>query len=130
MVFTAPTGERCHIWAIRWWWTWTSEKTGIYTSWPAPPHNRKRLQQQRHHRTVVPNLFCPKVYFSSSHPPEIYQSSVNIAYSFTSFPACSSLLHNTFLLSQNHPGHTCHITNLSLLKHIHARTILFESNRK
>jgi len=43
-----PQGERCHIWAIRSWWTWTSEKTGVYTSWPAPPHNRKRLQQWHH----------------------------------------------------------------------------------
>ena len=29
--------------------------------------------------TGVPNLFWPKIYFSSSQPPEIYQPSVNIA---------------------------------------------------
>jgi len=28
---------------------------------------------------VVPNLFKLKIYFSSRHHPEIYQSSVNIA---------------------------------------------------
>ena len=35
---------------------------------------------------VVSNLFCPKVYFSSSHHPEIYQSSVNITNIYTSYP--------------------------------------------
>ena len=32
-----------------------------------------------HPSTVVPNLFWPKIYFSSSQPPEIYQSIVDIA---------------------------------------------------
>jgi len=40
-------------------------------------------------KSVVPNLFCAKVYFSSNHYPEIYQLSVNITNLFTSHPACS-----------------------------------------
>jgi len=40
-------------------------------------------------KSVVPNLFCPKVYFSSSHHPEIYQSRVSITNLYTSYPACS-----------------------------------------
>jgi len=39
---------------------------------------------------VVPNHCWPKIFFSSSLPHEIYQSSVNIAYRHISFPACSN----------------------------------------
>ena len=83
----------------------------------------------------MPNLFCPKIYFSASHPFEIYQSSVNITYPFTSFPACSGQLHNTFLLLQNHPDLTCHITNASSLTHTHINLFdkqwpWYEPNRK
>ena len=54
------------------------------------------------HSAVVPNLFWPKICFSNSHPPEIYQSFLNTAHWHTSFPACSNWLHSTFSCCHNH----------------------------
>jgi len=43
-----------------------------------------------HYTPVAPNLFRLKIYFSSCHHTEVYQSSVNIAKQHISFSACSN----------------------------------------
>ena len=50
----------------------------------------------------VPNLFWPKIYFSSSQPAEIYQSSVNIANSHIVSSLQYIISQHFFLLSHNH----------------------------
>jgi len=72
-------------------------------------------------KAVVPNLCCPKVYFSSSQHPEVYQSSVNITNLYTSYPACITNFTKLFLLSHNHK--ISHVASQNVpLSNTHTRT--------